>query len=253
MYYPSPPKGAQAAIKAVRLLKLFSIEKPKLSLEELTKMSGLSKNTTHRPLCALQSEGLIERDCGAGGYILGAGIMALGVQALASSDLRRRIRPMLKLLARNSGETATLKVLVGDSMLILDEVFGHEAVGTAGDVGTRWPLHATATGKATLAFDEECLHRLVEPLAAFTSHTLVSRTSLQAAVLNIRRCGYAESVDELEEGFTAVGTVIRDPLGGVQGALSIGGPTRRLTSERRLELGRMLRKAATALSPGLQQ
>ena len=102
----NPPKGAQAALRAVRLLKLFSLEKPDLTLTQLSQGADLNKTTTHRLLRALQSESLVQRNSVTGRYSLGAGLMALGVQALSSSDLRRRARPILKLLARDTGETA---------------------------------------------------------------------------------------------------------------------------------------------------
>ncbi len=246
-----PPQGAQTALRAVRLLKLFSIERPEMSLAELSKASGLNKTTTYRLLSALQSEGLIERNSLTAGYYLGAGLMALGVQALASNDLRRRVRPLLRSLANDTGETATLEVPIEDTMLILDEVTGRHVVRAAGNVGTRWPLHATSTGKAVLAFDEHGLERLSEPLEAITSKTLVSKDSFQPELIDIRRRGYAVTIDELEDGFTAVATVIRGALGDVQGALSICGPTQRLTSTRRAELGESLCKAAARLSPGV--
>ena len=149
-----PPQGAQAALRAIRLLKLFTIERSEMSLAEISCAAELNKTTAHRLLRALQSEGLIERNPANSSYSLGAGLMALGVQALASSDLRRRVRPMLRTLARETGETATLEVPVENSMLILDEVAGNHVVGSAGNVGTRWPIHATSTGKVWLAFDE---------------------------------------------------------------------------------------------------
>ena len=116
-----PPQGAQAALRAVRLLKLFSNERPEMSLAELSRASGLNKTTTHRLLRALQSESLVDRNPATSAYSLGPGLMALGVQALASSDLRRRVRPVLRSLARETGETATLEIPFEESMLILDE------------------------------------------------------------------------------------------------------------------------------------
>lgn len=246
---PRPPQGAQAALRALRLLKLFTIQRPEMSLAELSKASGLNKTTTHRLLRALQSEGLIERNAVTAGYTLGAGLMALGVQALASSDLRRRARPLLRTLANETGETATLEVPVEDAMLILDEVTGRHVIGAAGNVGTRWPLHATSTGKAVLAFDDNGLARLAEPLEALTSKTLTRKDSFQPQFIDIRRRGYAVTVDELEDGFTAIATVIRSALGDVQGALSIGGPTQRLTAARRAEIGTSLCRVAQRLSP----
>ena len=220
-----------------------------MSLAELSRASGLNKTTTHRLLRALQSESLIDRNPATSSYSLGAGLMALGVQALASSDLRRRVRPVLRTLARETGETATLEVPFEDSMLILDEVAGNHVLGSAGNIGTRWPIHATSTGKVWLAFDETGIDRLGETLKALTANTLTDKDALQPQLAEIRRRGYAITVDEIEEGFTAVATIIRGVLGDVQGALSIGGPTQRLTAARRKELGTVLSRAAQRLNP----
>lgn len=244
-----PPQGAQAALRAVRLLKLFTNERPEMTLAEISRASGLNKTTTHRLLRALQSEALIDRNPATSAYSLGAGLMALGVQALASSDLRRRVRPVLRTLARETGETATLEVPFEDSMLILDEVAGSHVLGSAGNIGTRWPIHATSTGKAWLAFDETGMARLEEQLKPLTNSTLTDPSALMPQLAEIRRRGYAVTVDEVEVGFTAVATIIRGVLGDVQGALSIGGPTQRLTAARRAELGTTLCRAARRLSP----
>jgi DNA-binding IclR family transcriptional regulator len=230
-----PPQGAQAALRAIRLLKLFTAERAEMSLSELSRGSGLNKTTTHRLLRALQSENLIERNAASSAYSLGPGLMALGVQALAKS----------------SGETATLEVPIGDSMLILDEVAGTHVLGAVGNVGTRWPLHATSTGKAFLAFEDNGLERLGSPLKALTARTLVDREAFQPQFIEIRRRGYAVSVDELEEGYAAVATIIRGALGDVQGTLSIGGPTQRLNAARRAELGASLCEAASRLAPDM--
>ena len=244
-----PPQGAQAALRAVRLLKLFTNERSEMSLAELSRTSGLNKTTTHRLLRALQSEALIDRNPATSTYSLGPGLMALGVQALASSDLRRRVRPVLRTLARETGETATLEVPFEDSMLILDEVAGSHVLGAAGNIGTRWPIHATSTGKVWLAFDDSGIERLDQELKPLTSNTVIQRDEFNPQLAEIRRRGYAISIDELEEGFTAVATIIRGVLGDVQGALSIGGPTQRLNATRRAELGTSLCRAAQRLNP----
>lgn len=245
----APPKGAQAALRAIRLLKLFTPERREMSLGDVSRHAGLNKTTTHRLLRALQSEAMIDQNSMTGMYRLGPGLMALGVQALSSSDLRLRVRPMLKKLARESGETATLEVPIDSSMLILDEVAGDHFVGAAGNVGTRWPLHATSTGKALIAFDEHAMARLQFELPALTPRTIITRAGLEKQLGAIRHRGYAESVDELEDGFSGVGTIIRGGLGEVLGTLSICGPTQRLGDSRRARLGETLRTAAAQLQP----
>lgn len=245
----APPQGAQAALRALRLLKLFTPEKPELRLAEVSALTGLNKTTTHRLLQALHSESMLDRNPNGGAYRLGPALMALGVQALSSNDLRLRARPLLKQMAKKTGETATLEVPIDDTMLILDEVTGSHFVGASGNVGTRWPIHATSTGKVLIAFDEQGSARLAESFEALTSKTITERSRLEIQLAEIRRRGFAETVDELEDGFSGVAAVIRGGLGEVLGALSICGPTQRLSADRRARLGITLCNAAEHLQP----
>ncbi len=245
----APPRGAQAALRALRLLKLFKPERPELTLADLSRLAGLNKTTTHRLLQALASEALLDRDPRSGAYRLGPALMALGVQALASNDLRLRARPLLKRLAEDTGETATLEVPIDNTMLILDEVSGSHFLGAAGNVGTRWPMHATSTGKVLMAFDEQGIDRLGEQFEQLTEHTITARSELERQLGEIRRRGFAETVDELEDGFSGVAAVVRGGTGDVLGALSICGPTQRLSQTRRSRLGSTLCGAAHSLQP----
>lgn len=245
----APPRGAQATLKALRLLKLFTPERPELELAEVTRLSGLHKTTAHRLLHALYSEGLLTRNSDTGAYSIGPALMALGVQGLFSNDLRRRARPLLKRLAEETGETATIEVPVDDSMLILDEINGPRIRSAVPNIGTRWPIYATSTGKAFIAFEENGLGRLGNQLKPLTRRTLVDRTELVKQLGNIRRTGIAEGIDELENGFSGVATVVRGVRGEVLGALSICGPTRRFDVSRRAWMGGMLMSAAARLGP----
>ena len=245
----APPQGAQAALRAIRLLKLFTAEAPELPLAEMSVLSGLNKTTTHRLLQALLSEELLDRNPGTGAYRLGPGMMALGVQALSSNDLRIRARPLLRRLAEETGETATLEVPIDDTMLILDEVVSKHFVGASGNVGTRWPIHATSTGKALIAFEKHGPDRLRAALPSLTAKTITELDVLERQLGDIRRRGFAETVDELEEGFSGVGAVVRGGMGEILGALSICGPSQRLSESRRAQLGATLCTVATHLQP----
>ena len=89
----------------------------------------------------------------------------------------------------------------------------------------------------------------MDVLKPLTGSTLTDPAALQLQLVEIRRRGYAVTIDEVEDGFTAVATIIRGVLGDVQGALSVGGPTQRLNAARRAELGVKLCRAAQRLSP----
>jgi DNA-binding IclR family transcriptional regulator len=245
-----PPRGAQSVLRSIRLLKLFTAEAPELQLADIAAVAGLNKTTAYRLLQALASESLLERNTTTGAYRLGPVVVALGMQALAGDSLRVKARPLLKSLAAETGETATLEIPVEDTMLVLDEVRGGHRVAAGGNVGTRWAMHATSTGKAVIAFSENGMERLGERLTPLTACTITEREKLAAQLNDIRRRGFAETVDELEDGFSGVGTIVRGRTGEILAAMAICGPTQRLTESRRMSLGATLCSAAGQLQPG---
>lgn len=233
------PLGTQAALRAIRLLKAFSQQHPERSLGELRAAAKLSKTTAHRLLAALESEGLVERNV-SGDYRLGAEALALGAVALSGNGLRERVRPALEAMAAESGETATLEIPAGGEMLILDEVTGDHLISAAANVGTRWPMHATSTGKILLAWTPQLRQGLSFPLQAYTPNTITSKRAWDEELSASREQGFAVAKGELEEGYSAVSVPVRDALGSIAGAVSIGGPSSRLTPKKLDALGIML-------------
>jgi IclR family acetate operon transcriptional repressor len=243
------PEGTQAVVRAIGLLKTFSRDRPDLSLAELSKERGFTRTTAHRLLAALESEELVARDPVAGTYRLGPGVIALGAQALIDKDLRTVVQPELEALAAETGETATLEILVDDRMLILSEVKGRHLVTVAAETGTMWPIHATSTGKAILAaLPPERRRELVHaPLSRFTASTITGVRALLREVETVRERGYATARGEIEPGVAAVGAALLVSQGAV-GAISLGGPVGRLTDQRMAELGAILQSRAALLS-----
>jgi DNA-binding IclR family transcriptional regulator len=84
-----------------------------------------------------------------------------------------------------------------------------------------------------------------------TPHTIVGRAALDGQLEAVRRDGYATTIDELEVGLTALAAPVRGPFGHVIAALSVSGPTLRLTSARTAELAPVLIHEADALSERL--
>jgi len=242
----SAPPGAQAVLRAIRVLKAFTLEQPERDIGSLTEETGLSRATVHRLVAALESEGLLTRSAGKASFRLGATTAALGVRALRSSALREGAHTELLRLARETGETATLEVLSEGKMLILDEVLGSRLVGASPSLGTAWAVHATSTGKAILA--EGPPDRLDEllraPLSRFTPRTLTDRRKLEAELRDIKGRGYAIAREELEPGYTAVGAIVRTPMEEAHAALSVGGPSDRLDAAMVEKLGGLVKTCA---------
>jgi len=247
------PTGAQAVLRAIALLKAFTLERPERDVAELAEETGLRRSTVHRLLSALESEGLVTKDATPGRYRLGPTAAALGVRALRSSKLHQTVHPALEQLADESGETATLEVFTEGKMLILDEVLGARLIGASPSLGTAWALHATSTGKALLAALSQARARevLSPPLTRFTSRTITDKTALEEALETIRRDGYAAAREELEEGYTAVGAVVHVPMVEPYAALSLGGPSTRLEGKALGKLGALVKTHADIVSKRL--
>lgn len=244
--------GTQAVRRAVSLLKALGNGQPERGLADLARSLGLNKTTTYRLLAALESEGMVERDPEGEGYRLGPELLALGSRALGASDLRWAARPELEGLARRTGETVTLEVLAGGRVLILDEVMGSHVIGSMPSAGTRWPVHATSTGKALLAHlsEDERDALLSGRLAALTPKTITDAPALRRELARVRARGYAVSSEELEPGFVAVGAPVPSARG-VVAAISVGGPKARLGPRKVAQIARQLPAVAAHISARL--
>ncbi|HEX6588357.1 MAG TPA: IclR family transcriptional regulator [Longimicrobiales bacterium] len=219
-----PIRGTQAITRALRLLRAFTDDTPAWSLTRLAEASALNKSTTLRLLRALEQEGFVAREDGADRYRLGPEAIAVGARAARANPLRAAARPTLEALARETGETATLEVLVGANVLIVDEVAGSRLM-SAGEIGVLYPAHATGTGKVLLAAAGAALP---ERLAALTPATIADPDRLRRELDAARANGFAWNREELERGFAAVGAPVRDGSGGVVAAVGLGGPSTRM-------------------------
>lgn len=248
-----PYSGTQAVQRAVSLLKLFSDARPEWGLTEMAKAAGLNKTTVYRLLTALASEGLVARSATGEAYRLGPEAIAIGARALRSNDLRTVSHDILADLARQSDETATVEVLVESDVLIVDEAHSRKWLHASPSVGTRWPAHATSTGKVLLAYlpDAQRKARLRGPLAQPARRTITTLTSLRDELIKVRTQGYATAVGELEDGYSAVGAPVRNHEGEVIAAVSLGGPSVRLPQDRLRALLPLLLEATEGISQQL--
>ena len=118
---------------------------------------------------------------------------------------------MLDELAEATRETVNLGVLSGESVVYVDQVTGTRAIVTVSWVGQRTPLHCTSNGKVLLAYatDGERDRLLSAPLTRLTPRTITDVRKLRAQLAEIRARGYAQTMEELEEGLNAVAAPVR--------------------------------------------
>lgn len=245
-----PMAGTQSVMRAVAMLEAFSDERPALSAGDLAEAVGLNRTTAYRLLTALESVEYVVRDPANDTYRLGSGLIALGSRAQRANSVRGVSLPEMQFLAAQTGETATLEILSGQELVIIEEVPGDFVTSGSQHIGTRWPVYATSTGKAILAYMSpvELSPFLAQPLTPLTEKTITSAGDLRKCLEDIRRLGYAAAIEELELGFVAVGAPIFNADGRVSAAISLGGTRIRLTDERIPQVGALVRSAARRVS-----
>lgn len=248
--------GTRSVERALDVLRAVGESRAEPGLSDLADGLGLHKTTVFRLLGALERAEFVVRDDERQRYQLGPALYRLASQARRATGLHEAARTELEALAHDVGETATLEVLVGDEVLILDEVHGRFLVGGAPEVGMRWPAHATSTGKVLLAAAEveggrrrsSSARARAARLTRLGPHTITSRTALERELAKVRRDGYAIGMEELEPGFVAIGAPVRNAHGRTVAAVSVGGPKARLGGARVRAVATRVRRAADRIS-----
>ena len=231
---PRPQRGTvQSVDRALTLLELLARSSGGTPLTELAANAGLNISTCHHLLATLVKWGYVAKVPGRR-YALGARGLHLGQAFLKQVDLPRRAQPMIEKISAETGETTHLAVLQGDAIITLLRREGRHAVRVdTGTLGAADAPHATATGKAMLAWlpEHEMRRILGAGMRAFTPNTITDPDRLIEELRLVRRNGHAIDREEFQPGVVCIGAAIRDHLGAVVGAISASTPTLRATEE----------------------
>jgi len=238
---PSGPgsRGTTAIDRGAELLvRVLESEEP-VALTDLASASGIPKSTASRLLSALERQGLVEQQGERGRLRPGPAILRVAERNLLERSLIELARPSLDALAEQTGETINLAVPTRHGVEHIAQVDSRHFLGTGQWLGRQVAFHPSANGKVFLAFGRATLPAGEDPSAA-RAH----RSELET----VRREGFAAAVDELEEGLAAIAAPVRGSRGDVVAALSISGPTMRMTPQRIAELQPILVEEARTLS-----
>ncbi len=243
----------QSVDRTIDLLEALATRRGPTGISELAQMVGLHVSTVHRLLAALVDRGYVRQDPETSRYHLGARVFSLATAADLHLDLRLVARPYLERMMRQSGETASLVTVTEQEIVFLDQVASMHLVKMLSAPGLRAPLYCTGTGKALLAFKERAFAEptLASPMRARTSRTIVTRAALEAELDEIRATGYSIDEEEMEDGVRCLAVPIFDRLRSCVGAMSVSGPTTRLTRERMLKFAPIACRIAADLSAQL--
>lgn len=222
---------------AVNVLETLG-ERGDLGVTELARHLGRHKNSAFRLLASLEHRGAVEQSPERR-YRLGPKCVLLAFQYLRQNPITRRGTPVLEELARATGESVHVGVLSQLEVVIVAGRRSARPLGSELPLGGRLPWHPTALGKALIGCapdgEREAYERLVaegSALAASTPATIVDPDKLLEHLHAVRSQGWATSFEEWEPGLACVAAPVHDAFGRVAGAISVSGPTSRLSRER---------------------
>jgi IclR family acetate operon transcriptional repressor len=238
--------------KLGKVLALFSPEQPELSVREIARVFRWPKSTAYRILSRIEASGFLDRDETSGAYRLGIRLAAYGELARHSTSLQRVVSPWLRRLSDATSETATLMLFNGIEGVTVDVVESFQPLMLPGLLGGSMPLHATAGGKALLAWAPPGRQStfMQRPLPRYTPTTITDVTELMRELEKSRKRGYTTVNGERVEDVYGVAAPIFDHRGDVSAALTVGGPRRRVTAKWELMAAAVL-EASAAVSAAL--
>lgn len=219
------------------------------SLAEVSNYLHVSKSTAHRYLTTLEELDVVRRDDN-DGFSLGPKLIELTGAFLSNHDLRNEGQSFLEKLAAQTEETVHLAIPSGDQVVYIAKVDSSHSVRMASHIGVLNPMHCTALGKAILAhYPPDRVEEIIaKGLPRRTSHTLTTPEGLRDELERVRSQGLATDDQENELGVRCTGAPIFDYTGKVIGAISVSGPAGRITKERSIEMGPLVKKAALEIS-----
>jgi len=244
----------QSLTRALSILNVIAGSSTGLKLTEISKALKLAPSTTHRMLTTLQEERYVQYDRDSTRWQIGIQAFVTGNCFLSSRDLTSVARPYMRRLMEESGETVNLAISEGDEVIYMAQVESREMMRVYSKPGNRVPLHCSGVGKAILMLmDDGEIERLSleNGLARLTEKTIQSIPELIKELRTSRKLGFAKDDEEHAVGLRCVASVVFDEYAEPFAALSISGPTARISSERLGELGEKVKAISTEITAAL--
>ncbi len=221
-------RDVEATVRAVEILDALA-DGGELGTTAVARRTGISPSTVSRQLGTLTRVGLVEHVAATGRYRLGVRTLRYANAVLGRLNLRDLARPHLEKLVHAVGETATLSIPGEADAITVDFVPTDRYLQGVTRLGRPSVGHASSAGKVMLAFGDVPLPR--GRLVAFTPNTITDPAVLATEIEQVRTRGYAEAIEEREQGLSAIAAPIWGASGELAAIVALQGPTSRFDRE----------------------
>lgn len=240
--------------KGLKVLSLFTVEQPELTLRDIVQETGFPRPTAYRLVRTLEDELYLVYKAEAGRYHLGPAMIPALYLLKDHSNLVRLVRTHLQELADIAGEHASLAMAVDQTAVVVDSVSSsYNPFQPMIPIGRVHEGLVTAHSKVMAAYKkpEELAAMLAQPQVGRTAHTITDPQMLAAEMERVVREGVAYDVEENWDGVCAVSAPIRDRSGAVMASVSVVVSVERFGLERRRLLAEIVKSFAAKMSTEL--
>lgn len=250
---PVEPRGdtVQSLSRALNLLNRLAESDGGLSLSDVAGRTALAISTAHRLLSTLQRENFVRFDPERGVWLIGVQSFVVGSAFLRARELTGIARPLMRELMERSGETVNLAIEERGEAIYVAQIECRKTMRAIALPGGRAAMHASGVGKAMLAaMSDDEVDRIVKlhGLTTATPRTIATPVWLRAELKAIRTRGFAIDDEENAVGLRCVAAAIFDEHGRPAAALSLSGPTARITDDLLAPFGANVREVAEKIT-----
>lgn len=236
---------------ALQILAVFKDHEGALGVNDIAEHLGYEKSYVSRVLAVMRDMDFLVQNIETRKYTVGLEAFALGARYITDTPITRIALPIMREMSINTGESIFLTMRHGMFCRHIMAVEGEHFLETRSRLGVRLPLHASAAGKALLAFapieEQQELLGLME-LTQFTEKTITTYEALKAEIAGIQAAGLSNSQEELVVGLAAWAVPVYGENGALVAAFSIVMPKSAMPMVDKHQLASILHTGARKLS-----
>lgn len=214
----------QSVDRAMKILTLFSLDRSRLGISEISRVLQLHKATVQNLVRSLHDGGFLQQDPETRKYQLGLKIYELGVILGASLEINQKAAEPAHQLAKQARQVVHVAIKNGDSAIITLDAYPRSKPYLSSLLGPRFPMYCTALGKALLAFSEQKeLDGYLKhtKLVSYTPNTITQKDELLKELEATKQRGYSINREEHLLSRGAVGAPILGRKGEVIASISL--------------------------------
>lgn len=244
--------GSQIAVigKAGQVLDVLLESADGATPSDVAGRMGITRSTAFRLLTSLERTGLVDREAVSGSYRLGIRLLMLGDAVRDRMDLVSLADPVLRTLRDGVRQSVYLSRRDGWGAVCLHRLAGPDVDVLAWKAGQWLPFHSGAGPRALLASlsDDEVARYLAQHTDRASRQGALTDDDVRAMIGATRARGWSLNLEELTEGVSSLGAVVRGTKGIPLCAISVAGLTAAYQGERLEKMAAAVTDAVGRLS-----